>query len=150
MSAVIQSIGSQRGSRLHFTVCGPWSNLLELERRDVTEEQWLTSTDPTEMLAFLRNSGRASERKLRLFAVACCRHIWPLMSDDRFRAAVVVAEQYADGGIIADKMFEAASSALEAPNVASFFIKGKMNRLWMTFRVGGASLAAARESAWEA
>jgi hypothetical protein len=36
----------------------------------MTEDEWLAATDPQEMLLFLRNSGKASERRLRLFAAA--------------------------------------------------------------------------------
>jgi hypothetical protein len=60
----------------------------------MTEDEWLVGSDPRPMLEFLR--GRADERKLRLFAAACCRAIWGLL-DPGTRAAVVVAERFADG-----------------------------------------------------
>ena len=40
----------------------------------MTESEWITATAPQPMLESLR--GRADNRKLRLFAVACCRRIW--------------------------------------------------------------------------
>src|SRR5262249_1657699 len=60
----------------------------------MTETEWLRCDKPHSMLTFLRD--RVSKRKLRLYACACCRRVWPLLQDARSRAAVQVAEQYAD------------------------------------------------------
>jgi hypothetical protein len=78
----------------------------------VIEAEWLACTDPREMLAFLR--GKASERKLRLFGVACCRRIWHLLGDGRSRHVVEVVERYEDGAASDEEMDEAAEAADDA------------------------------------
>src|SRR5437870_561233 len=64
------------------------------------EAQWLTASQPRQMLAFLgsaQTARRISERKLRLFACGVCRRLWPFLADERSRRAVEVSELYADG-----------------------------------------------------
>ncbi len=63
----------------------------------MTEQDWTCSKDPKAMLEVVQERGQASERKLRLFAVACCRLLWwRQLVDPRSRAAVEVGEQHAD------------------------------------------------------
>ncbi len=62
----------------------------------MTPDDWDKCREPQRMLRFLRDSGGASERKLRLFACACCR------SGLRGRRSLyeptyAAAEEYADG-----------------------------------------------------
>jgi hypothetical protein len=60
----------------------------------VTEKQWLACEDPARMLKFLRR--KTSDRKLRLFACACCRHVDYLVIEEG-KKAIEVAEAFADG-----------------------------------------------------
>jgi hypothetical protein len=71
----------------------------------MTLADWQTCTDPGKMLAYL--SGKASERKLRLFACACCRRIWNLLHEEGSRQAVETAERFADGLASADELAQA-------------------------------------------
>jgi hypothetical protein len=75
----------------------------------MTEAGWLACTNPTPMLRFLR--GKASDRKLRLFACGCCRQLWDRLADERSRRAVEAAERYADGEIPFDECLRAADEA---------------------------------------
>lgn len=76
----------------------------------MTEAEWLTTTDPSELLEHVR--GIASERSLRLFECACCRRVWDQLTDVRSRIAVEVAEKFADG-LTSDAELEEASHQAE-------------------------------------
>jgi hypothetical protein len=58
--------------------------------------------------------GRATDRKMRLFACACCRAVWHWLDDDRSRRAVEVAELFADGAATPAQLTAAWSDAADA------------------------------------
>src|SRR5262245_11896036 len=60
----------------------------------MTEAEWFACTDPPPMRGVL--NGKASNRKMRLFAVVCCRQIWRHLTEEG-RAAVEVMDRYWDG-----------------------------------------------------
>jgi hypothetical protein len=76
----------------------------------MTEVDWLASNNLAQMLAFL--DGKASARKLRLFACACCRRAFHLSSlTEWVRQAVETGERYADG-LASDRELREAHSTL--------------------------------------
>ena len=125
----------------------------------MTGSQWLGCTDPDAMLDALRkqqeNSGvglfwwlrrareRSDGRKLRLFACACCRRIWPLLADERSRRAVETAERFAEGMASRTDLYAAWAAAGQATVEAA--------ELGEVFRwAAGAALTAASAEVWAA
>jgi hypothetical protein len=81
----------------------------------MTEAEWLSCTDPTRMLQFLR--GKVGDRKLRLFAVACFAHLHRLLPSSLGADEVQVAERFADGLAPAEELQGASARLMDAINV---------------------------------
>lgn len=95
----------------------------------MTEAEWLNGTDPESMLLFLQNSGRASDRRLRLFACACCREMWEYLSDERSRQVVEIAERMADGRATQEELTAAKASAETAQAEAEVVANNAMRAM---------------------
>jgi hypothetical protein len=111
----------------------------------MTEEDWVGCTSPEAMLNYLGE--RASPRKLRLYAINCCRRIWHLFRDERCRHAVEVAQRHVDG------------RATPADLVSAGQVVAAIARIWgdanspharATYAIGGAAWSATRASPWVA
>jgi hypothetical protein len=70
----------------------------------MTESEWLSGTTPIQFLEHLRRSRKSSDRKLRLFTVACCRRVerWLLAKDQK--DALNALERHADGIAMTDDL----------------------------------------------
>jgi hypothetical protein len=62
----------------------------------MTEREWLTSTEPTPMLKFLRM--KEKEGRLRQFALGCCYRIWHLLPDEG-KLLLEMVDRFADGQV---------------------------------------------------
>src|SRR5262249_51141186 len=109
----------------------------------MTEHDWLECDHSKPMLDFLIH--KASGRKFRLFAVACCRRIWIHLRDERAREAVEVAERFAEGS--ADK--QELTAARRATTLAQRELHWRQRSKAPGFALRAASAALA-DQAWDA
>ena len=86
----------------------------------MTEQEWLTCADPTPMLVFLRWTSvptlrsRTSDRKMLLFACACCSEIEESVTDERSKEALSTAWRFADGNATIRELNGARTAAWRA------------------------------------
>ncbi len=106
----------------------------------MTEQEWLACADPTLMLEHLWTGGEASDRKLRLFAVACCRRLAHLPTDERSQLALAISERFADGLATPTELDE----AYERANVVIEDMWNASNNSWDV----ETTAFAARDACW--
>jgi hypothetical protein len=82
----------------------------------MTEAEWTASDNLARLWEFLHP--RISERKKRLFIVAICRRVWPLLEDERSIRAIDVGERYADGDAPREELDGAEAEAFAATDAA--------------------------------
>jgi hypothetical protein len=81
----------------------------------VREAEWLACARPDTPLNFAQRKlhRKVLRRKQRLLVCACCRLLWPLLTDPRSRHAVEVGERFASG-IVTPTERDAARQTAEA------------------------------------
>jgi hypothetical protein len=78
----------------------------------MTEADWFAATDPAPLLRYVES--RFTDRLRLLFMAGCCRRIWDLLTDERFRRVVETAEDVAEGKAT-ELELQAASEELPRP-----------------------------------
>ena len=82
------------------------------------ENEWLECADPKAMFARVRDA--IDQRKHRLLACACVRSVWHNLQDERFRAMVELAEEYADGRATFERLQQADKVLFEVISQMNF------------------------------
>ena len=98
-------------------------------------------TDDDKIWAFIRE-GIVDDRTLRLFACRCVREVWYLLTDERSRNAVEVAERHANGNATDQELTAARASAWVS---AAAWIPAANAAAWAA---SARAVEAARASAW--
>ncbi|MEK7557209.1 MAG: hypothetical protein AAB538_04500 [Patescibacteria group bacterium] len=81
---------------------------------DTLAEAWTNCICPDWMFWMLKKIDYHDDRKLRLFACWCVRRVWHLLTDERSKQAVEVAERYAARGASSEQMAAAGEAAVAA------------------------------------
>jgi len=80
----------------------------------VTEEQWLSTQDGSELLEFLAEELPQSDRKMRLAACACCRRVMRYLGSAEFNTLLRLTEASADRASLESKRLRLHARLLRA------------------------------------
>src|SRR5262245_40970340 len=85
------------------------------------ESEWLSRNHPEPLCKILgslefRARLHVSDRRWRLFLVACLRHVWHVFQDERTRGLVEAVEQWADRVITEEEFERLYDLAADPPN----------------------------------
>jgi hypothetical protein len=78
----------------------------------MTEEEWLTATDPVPMVWLIRKK-QGIARRQRLVACACYRASWEMVGDKQFDWVIEFGERFADGEFDSDAALATLEKASE-------------------------------------
>lgn len=84
-----------------------------LENCQTMDEVWQTAK-PEWLIWVAIRKGVLSDKELRLFACWCVRQIWDLLTDERSKNAIIVAEKFAKGEATEEELKAAAADAADA------------------------------------
>jgi hypothetical protein len=110
------------------------------------ERQWLGCGDPEALLRHLPHE--LSERKLRLFACACCRRAWRALVDERSRHAVEAAERFVDGRADASELAAAWRDARAAAMQTRLLVSWAAADAGRPLSAWATALHASRRARW--
>jgi hypothetical protein len=113
----------------------------------MTRVEWSTTKDIGQLLAFAVE--HAGERKVRLFACACCRRIWHLLTDPESRLAVEGAEAFADGLISAEERQQVWDAVFALVRNRERWSTGNRFAAWAASRALHKNLQQSVACAWE-
>ena len=84
----------------------------------MTDAGWLSGEDPRRLMSEVWRRCAREDRKLRLYAVACCRRIGHLIPDGPCKLALETSARYAEGAVTRDELAGAAVAGWNAPRRA--------------------------------